>query len=84
MKCPKCGGETAVTNTARTTETVYRERKCLDCKYKIYTYEVVGDKRETRRKLNKTKSNNAKEYQEQQCQDTMSKTSTETGIPTAP
>ena len=82
MKCPKCGGETAVSNTARTPETVYRERKCLECKYKIYTYEVIGDKLTTRKKLNKTKQKNAKEYEEQLCQDTMCKTNTETGTHT--
>ena len=41
MHCPKCKGDTAVTNTLHNDDLneVYRRRKCKDCGYSFYTVE---------------------------------------------
>lgn len=39
MNCPLCGGKTKVIDTAADCESVYRKRKCLECKYNFTTTE---------------------------------------------
>lgn len=40
MTCPVCGEPTVVLDSRRDEESVYRKRKCIECGYIIYTYEV--------------------------------------------
>ncbi len=40
MKCPVCNGETKVTCSRATDNSVIRWRKCVDCKQSIYTEEL--------------------------------------------
>ena len=43
MICPKCGGKTYVVETRTNDESVYRRRKCKDCKHLIFTAERECD-----------------------------------------
>ena len=52
MKCPQCGGKTAVINT-RDKGDFYRRRKCLDCGHRFSTHEVrIEDLDRLRKKAN--------------------------------
>ena len=39
MKCPVCGGKTAVKDVAKADSNIYRRRACLNCGHKMYTTE---------------------------------------------
>ena len=45
--CPECKGHMAVHDSRavkfKMQETIKRRRVCVDCGYRVFTYEVVGD-----------------------------------------
>ncbi len=44
MRCPKCGGDTAVIDSRLTTyNRIRRRRKCKECGYRFSTLEVNRD-----------------------------------------
>lgn len=42
MKCPKCNGDTKVTDSASNDTTVFRLRRCKECNYKFGTAELFS------------------------------------------
>lgn len=40
MNCPKCNGETAVTDSRSREDIVHRRRKCMVCGYRFGTDEI--------------------------------------------
>ena len=51
MKCSKCGGDTKVNTSIKDGEKVLRQRKCISCKNKFYTEELVNDSIKVRTRL---------------------------------
>ena len=43
MNCPKCNGSTTVAECFKDSDGVYRIRKCLACKHRFATSELVSD-----------------------------------------
>lgn len=51
LRCPECGGETAVLDSRTFGEAVRRRRCCLSCHLRFSTFEVAGDAPLDRTKL---------------------------------
>ena len=43
MTCPQCGGETRITNSRKTCDTVRRRRECCECEFRFTTMEIELD-----------------------------------------
>ena len=43
MTCPVCAGKTTVVDSASDCESVYRQRKCIECNHKFMTVESETD-----------------------------------------
>lgn len=59
MKCPKCGGETAVRETRSTSDGYRRFRLCDACQIVIKTFEQVDSIREVKCKNNQQQQTGA-------------------------
>lgn len=57
MTCPQCGGETHITNSRKSCDSVRRRRECRECGYRFTTIEIENDL------LNKLTEKETKNYE---------------------
>lgn len=63
MICPKCGGNTKVTDSRSTRFTVHRRRKCTLCGHIFYTAETIADSGDIFKKVYNNYKNRRRNYE---------------------
>lgn len=53
MKCPKCGGDSKVTDSRKAHDEIYRRRACKKCGYSFYTFEAIDESENVKKLLSK-------------------------------
>ena len=61
MTCPVCGEKTAVVDTVKDIDMVYRRRKCKGCDYYFFTTEEETDESEYFNRLKQEEIKRSKE-----------------------
>lgn len=63
MNCPKCGGNTKVTDSRSDSKSVHRRRKCILCGNVFYTAETKSDSDDMFKKTYNNYHNRRRNYE---------------------